>query len=124
MKSHQFGKTLAGAAIVAAVLGAALPVVANASDVEIWGRQTALGKFETKKVTLIKPGTITTVMANSNVEEYCIWSGFPPGKRVACFDVNSPKAIGFKLPPGIGYYVIPSKHNLDSMSEMFIGVDY
>lgn len=107
MTRKQMSRTgLSQGAALMALMAAGLVALPQAASAEVlWGRQTGLGKFETKKVTLNRTVTITAVTLE-NTNHFCIWSGAYPA-MVMCGTGND--LVGTTLPADRGYFLIPEK---------------
>lgn len=104
------------AAIAFGVL--ALPQFAVAET--IWGQQGGGRRFETTKVDLPAPRTITSISYEST-HNYCIWSGVPWTALVICGQDQD--LVGTVLPAGKGYYAIPQlKDNSNALVRVEVNV--
>lgn len=110
------------AAALAAVL-TAVPTLAADGEV-LWGRQTALGDFETKKVDLSRVATITDVTMQWRPPKFCIKAGQPYPENVVCWDKDDPSLVGTTLPAGKRYFVVPEKRTNNSPAYVQITVEY
>jgi hypothetical protein len=108
------GKAVAVMALALAGSLLAIPQAAYADTAVIWGRQTAMGKFETKKVDLNAASTIASERYEGGGDGYCIWSGAPRSTVVTCWRKGDPSLVGKTLPAGRGYYIVPAKRTTNS----------
>lgn len=102
----------------------ALPVVSYADDAVIWGRQSGLGKFTTKKVNLRANATITNVTYEGGGNGFCIWSGAPRASVVVCWNKGNASLNGYTLPANRGYFAIPAKRTANSPAYVQVTVSY
>ncbi len=124
-KTHKKSGTAGRWVTIALAAGMmAFPVAAVADDAVIWGRQTGLGKFDTKKVNLTLPATVTSATYEGAGTGFCVWSGVPYPEVVVCWNTGDATLVGYVLPADQGYFAIPAKRTTTSPAYVQLTVAY
>ena len=98
LRSGGFAFSVMAAVLCSGIAVVSLPGIAVAANGEvIWGRQTGLGKFMTKKVNLTQPATITQVTLTDASPGFCIKARVPYPENVVCWNVGEPSSRWYRF---------------------------